>query len=265
MAVAVGTHAYSLGTSPCTGLGLSWTANELDEAIEGSVAAVIFDDAGNANIATLLAGLAETQFEQAGIAEILRTPGGFESWRVGEAIAETYLTDHRDCTFPWPDGRDERKSGSSLPGADLVGFTTDAQGTCFAFGEVKTSSEDKHPPGATYGRTGLKQQLEDLRDSARIRTDLIRYLGHRASGADWLPRFRDAARRYVRNGADFRVYGILIRDVGPHEDDLRVRVAALNEGCPAGTGIELLSVYLPGGSIDELVAKTQAAKPEGSA
>ena len=80
------------------------------------------------------------------------------------AIAEVYLTDHRSCQFPWPLGRDERKSSSSLPRADLVGFRTDESGNALAFGEVKTSSEANYPPRVMYGETGLRKQLENLRD-----------------------------------------------------------------------------------------------------
>ena len=67
------------------------------------------------------AEIVETAFEQDGLRRVLADPERIEDWRVGAGIAETWLTDHRDCRFPWPDGRDERKRGSSLPGADLGG------------------------------------------------------------------------------------------------------------------------------------------------
>ena len=169
-----------------------WAGEELDAALNGPVAAVLFDDEGRADIEEILRGIVDTAFEQDGLRQVLAEPERIEDWRVGEAIAETWLTDHRDCRFPWPDGRDERKRGSSLPGSDLVGLHADAQGDCLAFGEVKTSSEDRYPPGAMYGRTGLKQQLEDLRNSSSIRDDLFKYLGYRAKGAAWLQRFRRA-------------------------------------------------------------------------
>ena len=179
---------------------------------------------------------------------------------MGEAIAETWLTDHRDCRFPWPDGRDERKRGSSLPGADLVGLHADAQGDCLAFGEVKTSSEDRYPPGAMYGRTGLKQQLEDLRDSTSIRDDLFKYLGYRAKGAVWLQSFRRAGKRYLVNKSDVRLFGFLVRDVSPHKDDVRVRVESLGKGCPDGTRIELIALYLPVGRLEGIGNAAIAAR-----
>ncbi len=252
MTVAVGKVIYSLGGIPCSGSGVQWSSEELDIAINGPVAAVLFDEAGKANIEDILMGLADTSFAQEGLRQILQVPDKFEDWRVGEAIAETYLTDHRSCYFPWPDGRDERKSGSSLPGADLVGFGIDGDGDCLAFGEIKTSSDLSHPPRVMYGRTGLKKQLEDLRDSKPTRDTLLKYLGHRARGAVWQKRFENAGRRYLQNRSDVQLYGFLVRDVQAHQDDLRARVTALTIDCPQGTQIELLALYLPRDSIGRI-------------
>lgn len=258
--IAVGAECYRHGTSPSTGTGQSWNAEELGAAINGQVSALVFDDQGKADIEELLAGVAETSFEQEQLTRALAVPDNVENWRVGEAIAEAYLTVHRDCLFPWPDGRDERKSGSSLPGADLVGVQQDKQGDRFVFGEVKTSGEAKHPPGAVYGRTGLKQQLEDLRDKVGIRNDLFKYLGHRAKNATWVDRFKAASKRYLNNSSDIQLFGVLVRDVEPNVDDVRVRVEKLGNGCPAGTQIELLALYLPTGAIGNLTAQALAVQ-----
>lgn len=263
MTVAQGTNCYTLGSAPCSGAGLSWTNAELDAAIEDSVANIVFDESGKADIDALLSSLADTQFQKDGVARILADPDDVEDWRVGEAIAESYVTDHRSALFPWPDGRDERKRGSSLPGADLVGFQNAANGDCFAFGEVKTSVENNYPPGAMHGRTGLKQQLEDLRDNQTIRDDLVKYLGYRAPKADWFDRYKSAAVRYLANSSDVYIFGILIRDVAPHQDDLRVRVDKLSTGCPGDTVIELFAIYLPSGTIRQLGVKVIAARKKG--
>ena len=263
MGIAEGETVYSHGSPPCSGVGLSWSDEELDAALSGRVAEVLFDDEGKADIEAILSPLPDTAFEQEGVNRILEDPEDIEDWRVGEAIAETYLTDHRDCYFPWPDGRDERKSGSSLPGADLVGFGNDSDGDCFAFGEVKTSSDANYPPGSMYGRTGLKQQLEDLRDSETIRDGLFIYLGHRAGTAPWKPRFEAASKRYLKNSSDVQLYGVLVRDVPPHADDLRVRVHDLAENCPESTDIELLALYLPEGRIDG-IGKSTVTKRKGN-
>ena len=104
MTVAPGEAVYSAGDPPCTGLGLEWSGEELDAALDGPVAAMLFDDEGKADIEEILRGIVETSFEQDGLRRVLADPERIEDWRVGEAIAETWLTDHRDCRFPWPDG-----------------------------------------------------------------------------------------------------------------------------------------------------------------
>ena len=83
-----------------------------------------------------------------------------EDWRVGEALAQAFLAAHRNCTFPWPASRDLRNPVSSPAGTDLVGFVDFDRGGLFAFGEVKTSTQQQWPPSLIYGRHGLKQQME---------------------------------------------------------------------------------------------------------
>ncbi len=238
---------------------MRWSDDELNVAMNGRVAAVLFDDMGKSNIEEVLAGVTGTDFVQDGLRRLLEDPDTVEDWRVGEAIAETYLSDHRSCSFPWPGGRDERKRGSSLPGSDLVGFGSDTYGTCFIFGEVKTSSDSKYPPGIMYGRAGLKQQLEDLCDCQVIRDDLVKYLGHRAGSTPWQEQYERAASRYLRNSSDVKLYGFLVRDVEPNKDDLQARVNDLGNGHLGGTFIELLALYLPQGRLtgigEEMVSR----------
>lgn len=260
MTLATGTVEYTLGAAPVTGCGLSWTVEELDIALAGAVAEVIFDDAGAADLEAFLGSVPDTEFDPSEVRRVLEAQKAPEDWRVGEALAEAYLVSHRICAFPWPDKRDERKSGSSLPGADLVGFQRDGETDRFAFGEVKTSSEAKYPPGAMHGRTGLTQQIEDLRDEVSIRDDLVKYLMHRAVNALWKDQFICAYRRYNANNTDVQLFGLLVRDVAPHEDDLRVRVSKLGQDCPAAMSIELLAVYLPAGSIQTLSQKVVASR-----
>ena len=143
MTVGAGEVVYEIDDGPCSAAGVQWSNDELASALKGQVAAVLFDDEGRANIEEILVASAETDFARDGLLRVLRDPDEIEDWRVGEAIAETYLTEHRSCSFPWPDGRDERKRRSSLPGADLVGFGIDDDGDCLAFGEVKTSGDRK--------------------------------------------------------------------------------------------------------------------------
>ena len=100
MSVAIGHAVYNLGAFPCSGVGLAWQERELDAAMSGPVAALLFDDDGKASIETILAKLADTEFAQEGLKRVLADTRYIEDWRVGEAIAETYLTPHRSCYFP---------------------------------------------------------------------------------------------------------------------------------------------------------------------
>lgn len=245
MTVGSGVVAYRLGGSPCSGVGLRWSDDELNAAMEGRVAAVLFDEEDKANIEEILASVVGTDFAHDGLRRLLDGPAKIKDWRVGEAIAESYLTEHRPFSSPWPVGRDEKTSGSSLPGADLVGFGIDNHGDCLVFGEVKTSGESNYPPRVVYGRTGLRRQMKSLRDSEAVRDDLVKYLGHRAGLASWQERFKRAGSRYLRNSSDVQLYGFLVRDVEPHRDDLRTLVGHLEAGCPNDTRIELIALYLP--------------------
>lgn len=146
-----------------------------------------------------------------------------------------------------------------------VGFQRDKQGERFVFGEVKTSREAEYPPSVVYGRTGLKQQLEDLRDKVDIRDGLVKYLGHRAKNALWEDRFKAATKRFLNNKSDVRLFGVLVRDVEPHEDDVRIRVEKLGKDCPKGTQIELLALYLPSGAIGNLATQALATRAGGNA
>ena len=263
MTVSKGTVEYNLGTAPVTGCGLSYSGDELDTALSGPVADVLHDRSGNSDIESLLISVTETDFEKDQIEHILSSTKPPEDWRVGEALAESYLIDQRNCFFPWPDSRDERKGGSSLPGADLVGFQSNDIDDFFAFGEVKTSIEHRYPPGAIYGRTGLKKQLEDLKDDEDIKNCLFKYLGFRAQKSSWENRFRRAAKNYIKSKTNVRIFGFLIRDVKPNPDDLRTRVTRLAEDQHTDMVIELLALYLPQDSIKQLGDKVATRKHGG--
>ena len=263
MTMSAGKTEYVLGATPVSGIGVSYLPADLEESLTGSVVNVVFDDTGVADITTLLESVADTDFEREQLKRIIEDDYEPEPWQVGEGLAECYLNHHRDCCFPWPDNRDIRKAGSSLPGADLVGFKDDGGTSRFTFGEVKTSGQNKYPPTDMYGRTGLKKQLEDLRDNVDIRDDLVKYIGYRAPKASWKANYIAASERYLHNNTDVSLFGILVRDVGPNENDLRERVDKLGKGCPIKMSIELMAIYLPPNSIKTLGTRTIAIRKGG--
>ncbi len=249
--VSEGVIAYALGEEPCTGTGIKWKSNELDDALAGSVISILRDDAGLALIREALMPLGETGFATERINELATK--GVRNWRVGEAIAEAYLKDWRGCDFPWSMCWDARRSGASLPGADLVGFAIEGEGYRLVFGEVKTSSQARYPPGVMDGESGLRQQIKDLRDNVNLRDGLIEYLTVRSLYAPWHGCFIQAVGRYLNNGRnDVQLYGVLIRDVPPDDRDLRNSVSKLASNRPVGMNITFLGIYLPEGRINDL-------------
>lgn len=264
MTMPCGTEIYNLDNSQITACGIFLSDEEIDVALTGPVSKITYDDEGSDMIESLLSSVAETDFENTGIERIISSKREPENWRVGEAIAESYLTVHKNCTFPWPNNRDQKLESSSLPGADLVGFqATINQDNRFAFGEVKTSEQAQYPPTIIYGRHGLKHQLEDLCNNVDTRDSLVKYLGHRAQNSTWEQQYQKATKRYLRDNTDVSIFGTIIRDVKPHADDLRTQAEKLGKNRPAAMIIELLAIYLPVASIGNLSSKLTAIREEG--
>jgi hypothetical protein len=272
MAVAVGREIYNVDADLVIARGVEYTSEELRSALDVPVRAQVEDAIGEGRIRSLLDSVSLTDFEQKQLAGVLGEDSEAEDWRVGEAFAETYLTDHKRCSFPWSDKWDERRSGSSLPGADLAGFEETDRAELpfrFAYGEVKTSSEERRtpkgtpqPPQVAYQ---LRDQLLDLRDSRRTRDTLFQYLAHRAVSADWQPTFQCAAKRYLASDTDIALFGVMIRDVKPHEADLKSSASTLSARFPPAMRMELLAVYLPAGSIDGFGKVVHTDKEGGNA
>ncbi|MEC7277975.1 MAG: hypothetical protein VXV96_16765 [Bdellovibrionota bacterium] len=267
MSIPKGKKSYSIqgssASSVVEGTAFEYNEDALRDSIEKKVKDIVFDTEGKKSLSDLLITGDKTDFEMKRIGEVLENSvEGVEPWRIGEALAEAYLSSHNYCFFPWPDGRDERKRGSSLPGADLVGFVGNKDSFKFAFGEIKTTGEQKYPPGPMYGKKGLKKQIEDLKDSESIRNDLFKYLGFRAENSSWENKFKIAAVKYLNDSRAISLYGVLIRDVSPHHDDLRVRIEKLDQTTSSPMSINLLAIYLPKGSIESLPALLEKSSKE---
>ena len=81
----------------------------------------------------------------------------------------------------------------------------------------------------------------------------------------WKTQFQNAAVRFLKDSNDVRIFGAMVRDVPPHEDDLRVRVDKLKKGCPANMEVELLVIYLPENGISILSEKVVQSRNGGEA
>lgn len=256
MAVALGSEVYNVDHLRVVARGRSHSASQRDAALDSDVRALVRDDSGAKKAATLTSSLHLTGFQTKNLDAVLNGGSPPKDWEVGEAYGEAYLGTHKRCHFPWSDRWDERKDKSSLPGSDLVGLqetgAPKSPSFRFAFGEVKTSTDEKRPPGVMYGKEGPKKQMEDLRDQHEIRNTLVRYLTMRAQGADWEEKFRTALVRFLAESTDVAIFGVLIRDVTPDERDLKTRSQNIAKKHPAKMHIELLAIYLPVGSISIL-------------
>ena len=184
-----------------------------------------------------------------------------KDWQVGEAIANAYLHDHRDCLVPWNAQRDLRTPKGSLPGVDICGIRDNNGCDQFFFCEVKTSSELSYPPQVASRKPhggGLAAQVEELRDNGQIRKTVINYLAYRAKDASWRNRFCNATIRYLHDNKDISIFGFMVRDVAPDVRDLNKRVKDVAKNS-SGTQIEFLALYLPRGQIASLAGSINRA------
>lgn len=224
-----------------------WIVQDPSEFIAylcGRVHAKLIDLEGREEIRELLQDVTSTGFLINNLEIVLQQDSEFETWKIGEALAECFLEDQFGVCFPWNTSRDARVAKASLPGADLVGFVATKNGVRFAFGEVKTSWDNNVPPQVMFGRTGMTFQLEKLRDDSCARNQLFRWLGYRAKGAEWEPYFKEAAVAYLNSNKNICLYGILVRDTTPALKDLESRGKKLAAGCPSEMVVCLYAYYL---------------------
>ena len=263
--IALGQECYCRVHGAIHGCGRKWSETDLSSALENEVADLVYDEAGNDHIRSILAGIVTTEFDKEELEKILANTDPVKNWQVGEAIAECYLSKHRNCCFPWPDGRDVRRPKSSLPGADLVGLIGKGDKTRFVFGEVKTSAEKHWPPQVCGGRSGthgLGAQVKDLCCDDQIKIQIFLYLGHRADA--FAEQYRIAAKRFLADRTDVHVFGFLVRDVEPKPEDIESLVKTFSSVCPEKTSVEFLAFYLPSGKID-MLARTVGQTRKGGA
>jgi hypothetical protein len=260
MVVPLGKQVYDVSSMPVVARGHEFTVAELDGSLAGEVGDILKDAAGQADLQDLWTSLNLTQFAEQNVRRALQASKPVQDWQVGEAIAEAWLVAHQGCSFPWPFGRDLRNPSASSAGADLVGFRRDPNvGSQFAFGEVKTSGELRFPPQVVNGRHGLAKQVEELRDLESKKLPLVKYLGYRCRGQAWESDYKEAATKYFGDSSDVVLFGVLVRDVAPNQDDLASRSKKLAKACPAKTEVSLFALYLDRGCIEGLPQRARLA------
>lgn len=173
-----------------------------------------------------------------------------QNFRVGEAYAEVILEQEFSCRFYWNELRDARNPKGNKTGADLVGFIEVDGLVLFLFGEVKTSSETANrPPQVMTGADGIEKQLRDLYNSRAKRLILISYLKSKVrlfpDGHPFKMDFGSGLKAYYSNPENYKLIGVLIRDVEPDERDLSPSYGRLRTRILDPVGLTLLALYLP--------------------
>ncbi len=211
--------------------GISYTEDDLNQSAQ-VIADICFDTLGLKDFKNYMLSLADTGFRP--INAILPK---VRDWQVGEGFAEAYLTAHFSCFFPWSNNRDLKNPNSILTGADMVGFH---QGQ-FAFGEVKTSTEQKYPPQVTSKKGyGLNAQLKKLCHNHYGRWILVQYLFYRVKSTT---KYQEAGKAYLKDDKNFYVFGVLVRDVEPKINDWDYLKKHLE--VHGRNRVSLVALYLP--------------------
>ncbi|MGQ9846780.1 MAG: hypothetical protein ACUVQP_04665 [Bacteroidales bacterium] len=174
-----------------------------------------------------------------------------QDFRIGEAIAEVVLGEHFSCRFYWNELRDARNPKGNKTGADLVGFIEIDNQVLFLFGEVKTSSEKTAPPQVMTNPTGIEKQLKELYKDRKKRLFFISYIKNKLqlqnNGSNFQTDFDKAIRYYYKSDseANYLLYGVLVRDTQPKENDLKPSYDKLKNEVLTQAGLKLLAIYLP--------------------
>ena len=187
-------------------------------------------------------------FSLKNIEDLLAFDKPSDDWRIGEVFSQIYLQNHCGYLFPWASGMDVRTPKASLPGSDLIGFKIDKTKSFFAFGDVKTSSEQIAPPSVMKGKKGLMSQLKNTLTDNNNRKCLVQYLAFRYQKASWEANFLSACKEYIQDSKHFFVVGCLVRTTTPNEKDFPNKSKKIkSDNCK---GCFLIALYVPIDSFD---------------
>ena len=221
--------------------------DKFNDFIANDVTSRLYDEEGEIGFEADIRSLTSTGFDPENLNAILAAePPEKRAWEVGEAMAEAYLRYKCEIDWPWNMERDKRNPNASLPGADLVGFRGDGDDVHLVLGEVKTSSEEKSPPGVMSGSSGMIHQIENLANNSSLISQLIKWLWFRCKDTEYETSFNAAVKLLIasKNKA-IALFGVLIRDTQPNELDLESGGQALAGVLHAPTTCHLTAIYLP--------------------
>jgi hypothetical protein len=234
--------------------GVSFSDIEYKELLNNEVKNKLLDTPQKNKMLSILEALkSETGFEKsetllADIQFLSDDSVEVQNFRIGEALAEVCLEKHFNCRFYWNELRDARNPKGNKTGADLVGFIEIGNEILFLFGEVKTSSERNSPPQVMTNPMGMEDQLRDLYNDQNKRFNLIRYIQSKigvSNNINFQNDFNNAIRNYYgQNEGKYMLYGILVRDTGVNENDVKVSYNKLKNEILDPIGLKLLAIYV---------------------
>jgi len=234
--------------------GISFVDNEFNQILKNEVKNKLLDTPQRKEMISVLNALkSETGFEASetlllDIQALQNQNVDVQDFRIGEALAEVCLENHFNCRFYWNELRDTRNPKGNKTGADLVGFIEIDNEVLFLFGEVKTSSEQKSPPQVMTNPDGIENQLKNLYDDQNKRLILISYIKNKLglnNNSNFKKDFDNAIRSYYRsNGSKYLLYGVLVRDTGVNENDIKQSYDKLKNEIFNPIGLRLLAIYV---------------------
>lgn len=231
-------------------LGVTLEPDSLRQYLPSRVKARYDDLAGTLALVDKFKDIVTTDFQNERLIEIFTLETDPIDWKIGESIAECYLEDKCKVVFPHNTIRDARNPKSSQAGADIVGLDcSDENEVIFIFGEVKTSADKDSPPNVLYGRSGMIQQLEIIKDNLNNRDILVRWLASKVlalpDGDALVVQFKKALKTFVENNKKVKIVGVLVRDTEPLESDLQNRFTELCKTLDGSMSVNLMGLYLP--------------------
>ncbi len=223
-----------------------------DDYLSSRVRARFYDIEGTEALIEEFRDIPSTGFEERLLIDIFSISPPIDERKIGEALAECYLEDFEKVRFYYPSSRDSKNPKANLQGADLVGFVdVDEETTIFLFGEVKTSGDKNSPPKVMYDKSGMIDQLRNIKNNSDLRNQLVKWLGFKAkelpNKVSFKEDYRKALKVYLKKEVKHKyfLFGVLVRDTEPKETDLKSRYESLKSDLSNGVQLKLVALYIP--------------------
>ena len=225
--------------------GVSFRNDNFSAFLKQTISPIYKDEEYNCQMKEI--AIEMTGFDSENLQAVFDEMPKVSNFRIGELVAEKIVESRYNAKFTYNSDRDLKNLKSNNTGADLVGFIEMEDGAInFLFGEVKTSEEEKTPPGVMYGATGMIDQLTDLSIKQDKIKSLVKWLFikcHSDKDLTVQRYIKEAMSFYAKDRGNIRLIGVLVRDTSPNELDLKNRYEDLKSKINGQRNVQLLAVY----------------------